>query len=41
VGQRDEVARIKRDRQKIQERLKRLTRVYLDGSLSDADYERE
>ncbi len=37
----DEVARIKRERQRTEERLKRLSRVYLDGSLSDADYERE
>ncbi len=41
VGAHDEVARVRSERQRVLERLKRLSRVYLDGSLTEAEYGRE
>jgi DNA invertase Pin-like site-specific DNA recombinase len=37
----DEVARVKKDRQDVQEKLRRMTRAYIDGLFPDAEYHRQ
>jgi len=41
ISLKDEVEKVKRQRQVIQEKLRRMTKVYMDGLLPDEEYHRQ